>query len=1144
LRIAVRLAEFLAFISAFALAAVAPISASAQSWDGSASNDWTDGTNWSGNVVPAGGNVFVTTTSPNPTVLGVGGAAAATIGQIHIGHTNNSGNLTIQNGSTLVNNSYARIGSFGGSSGIVTVTGAGTSWTINNRISLIVGNLGQGTLNITDGASVVVNPDPQSYVYVGRGNGIVGAMNIANGGTLTSTGIETLVGRDVGSDGIVAIDGAGSRWRETGSVLQLGVNGSGTLNIQNGGEMEAQMGTLVAANGSSSGILNINGGGILDTLSLSAGAGTPQVNFNGGVLQARANNASFITGFSGTELNLAAGGLEVDTGGFDVGTDSTSGFTGIGGLTKTGAGTFTLSGVNTYTGATQINAGTLQAGATGVFSSNSAVTLADTAGATLDLNGFNNSIGSLAGGGAAGGNVTLGAATLTTGGNNTSTSYAGVISGTGGLTKVGTGTQTLTGTNSYSGGTTITAGALQLGNGGTSGSILGDVANNGALTFNRSDTYAFDGVISGTGSVNQTGPGVTVLTGENTYTGGTTIAAGTLQLGNGGTSGSIVGNVANNGMLTFNRSNTYAFDGVISGTGSVSQVGAGTTVLTGANTYSGGTTITAGTLQLGDGGTTGSITGNAAVNGTLTFNRSDMLTFGGIISGAGSLRQIGSGVTELTGDSSGFTGTTSIEAGTLAVNGSLCGAMNVLAGGLLQGTGTVCDTTNAGAIGPGNSFGTLLIDGNYTANGGTLEIEAQLDGDGSPADRLLITGNVTGTTQVNVTNVGGTGTGTGTGATNGISIIQVGGTSAADSFYLPGGYVAAGPYQYALNAFDPASSAAGELDARLTAEGITTFWDYRLQTVLDAQGNPVPAPQIPAYQALPSGAFRYGGEIVGALHEAAHCNLEKRLFVQAEGARTNFRGNRGPSYNQNSWFVQAGFTPVMRDLSNGGIFCAGLAITYGRVDLDVLSSSAQVSMPVVGGAATATYESARGWYLDAAAIVNVFNPTITTNERGVVGQPAGAGIGVSLQAGHSIAMHQGPVWRVAFEPSARLTWQRAWFDSFTDVDNILTRLQGGSSLLGEIGGRVVWRNRMVPGRDTRLHVGAFLKQEFLQGESINAAGVAFPTDLGGTSVRFDAGFETRLSGRTNLNVNAMYEKGLGPGTGDTFGATARIRTTF
>ena len=85
-----------------------------------------------------------------------------------------------------------------------------------------------------------------------------------------------------------------------------------------------------------------------------------------------------------------------------------------------------------------------------------------------------------------------------------------------------------------------------------------------------------------------------ILTGANSYTGGTTIAAGTLQLGNGGTTGSIIGNVVDNGALAFDRSNAVTFPGLISGTGSVSQIGSGSTTLTAANTYSGGTLLAAG----------------------------------------------------------------------------------------------------------------------------------------------------------------------------------------------------------------------------------------------------------------------------------------------------------------------------------------------------------------------------------------------------------------------------------------------------------------------------------------------------------------------------------------------------------------------
>ena len=113
----------------------------------------------------------------------------------------------------------------------------------------------------------------------------------------------------------------------------------------------------------------------------------------------------------------------------------------------------------------------------------------------------------------------------------------------------------------------------------------------------------------------KTGSGTWALTGNNTATTNWTIQQGTLQLGNGGTTGSIIGNVTNNGTLSFNRSNTYTYAGVISGTGAVNQIGDGTTVLTGTNTYIGGTTISRGVLSVSADGNLGSAAGGLTFNG-------------------------------------------------------------------------------------------------------------------------------------------------------------------------------------------------------------------------------------------------------------------------------------------------------------------------------------------------------------------------------------------------------------------------------------------------------------------------------------------------------------------------------------------------
>jgi autotransporter-associated beta strand protein len=153
-----------------------------------------------------------------------------------------------------------------------------------------------------------------------------------------------------------------------------------------------------------------------------------------------------------------------------------------GSLVKAGTGTLTLSGTSTYTGSTAVNGGALQAGATNSFAPTSAFTIAS--GGTLDLNSFNQTIGSLAGAGA----VTLGSAVLTSGNDNTSTTFSGAISGTGGLTKTGTGTLLLTGTNAYTGATSVNAGTL---------SVNGSIANS-AVTVNAG------GTIGGTGTIGNT----------------------------------------------------------------------------------------------------------------------------------------------------------------------------------------------------------------------------------------------------------------------------------------------------------------------------------------------------------------------------------------------------------------------------------------------------------------------------------------------------------------------------------------------------------------------------------------------------------------------------------------------------------------
>src|SRR5208282_466152 len=336
----------------------------------------------------------------------------------------------------------------------------------------------------------------------------------------------------------------------------------------------------------------------------------------------------------------------VDNGLFAIDRSDTYTFaaviSGSGAVEQIGSGTTVLTATNTYSGGTTITAGTLQLG-NGAASGSIVGDVVDNGLFAIE--------------------------------RSDTYTFAGIISGTGAFEQLGSGTTVLTATNTYSGGTTITAGTLQLGNGAASGSIVGDVVDNGLFAIDRSDTYTFAGAISGSGAFEQIGSGTTVLTATNTYTGGTTISAGTLQLGNGAASGSIAGDVVDNGVFAIDRSDTYTFAGIISGTGAFEQVGNGTTVLTGTSTYSGGTRITAGTLQLGNGAASGSIVGDVVDNGVFAIDRSDTYTFAGIISGTGAFEQLGSGTTVLTATNT-YSGGTTITAGTLQLgNGAASGSI-------------------------------------------------------------------------------------------------------------------------------------------------------------------------------------------------------------------------------------------------------------------------------------------------------------------------------------------------------------------------------------------------------------------------------------------------------------------------------------
>src|SRR5436309_4912726 len=362
--------------------------------------------------------------------------------------------------------------------GTLIVSGANT---YTGATAISAGTLQLGATNAVPSGSAVTVSGGATFDLRGFSDGIG---SLAGGGTVTSS-----------AAGAVTLTGGGNNSSTTFSgVIQ---NGSGTVALTKTGT-----GTLtLSGTNTYTGVTTINAGTV--AIAADAGLGTApavptpgRLTFGGGTLE---TTASFTLATNRGIALTGAGTISTDPG-----TTLTYGgiIAGASPLTKAGTGTLIVSGANTYTGATAISAGTLQLGATNAVPSGRAVTVSG--GATFDLRGFSDGIGSLAGAGT----VTSGAAgavTLTAGGNNASTTFSGLIqngSGTVALTKTGTGTLTLSGANTYSGATTVSAGVLDVQNNTALGATAGatTVAGGAALQLEGSGLVVAEPVtLNGTG---------------------------------------------------------------------------------------------------------------------------------------------------------------------------------------------------------------------------------------------------------------------------------------------------------------------------------------------------------------------------------------------------------------------------------------------------------------------------------------------------------------------------------------------------------------------------------------------------------------------------------------------------------------------
>jgi autotransporter-associated beta strand protein len=435
-----------------------------------------------------------------------------------------------------------------------TLTMTGSSVTIDSGATATIGSTVAGNLGLAkNGAGTLILTSSNSYsggttVNAGtlqvNSDGNLGAVpgsftagNITlNGGTLRFGGdfdISNNRGVTLGPNG-GTINTQGFT-NASGYTQADGIQGSGNLTKLGSGTfyMNTAAGQL---NNSWTGNLILKEG----TWKITERGGIPynanndqvyrpgQVSFDGGTLQIAAT-ISVSSNYRG--ITIAAGGGTFDTQGFNftwggpvIGTATTANFNKMGsGQLQFNTATVAGTGPGTYAGILNINGGVVVFNGGGAWGDTSTVNLANAAGVGLTISGATETIGSIAGGGAAGGNVTLGA-TLIIGGNNATTTFSGLVGGTGGLTKNGSGTFTLdrSAGNTYNGATTINAGKLLVNN--TSGSGTG--TNN--VTVNNGAALGGTGKISGAVTVNNGGhvePGASI---ESLDVGTLTLAAGSV----------------------------------------------------------------------------------------------------------------------------------------------------------------------------------------------------------------------------------------------------------------------------------------------------------------------------------------------------------------------------------------------------------------------------------------------------------------------------------------------------------------------------------------------------------------------------------------------------------------------------------------
>jgi len=741
--------------------------------------------------------------------------------------------------------------------------------------------------------------------------------------------------------------------------------------------------------------------------------------------------------------------------------------------------------------------------------------------------------------------------------------------------EVAGGTLILTGDNStYTGQMLVdAAGTLQA----RAQSLPAAITDNGLVRFAQTDDGTYAGLLSGSGSIEKTGAGTLFLapaaTGGNTYSGGTLITQGTLNIAADNALGAATGGVTfNGGTLQLNNDldlaatraisiganggtiDTQQYSSTLSqavtGTGSLTKLGSGFLTMNGVSTY-GDTNVLAGTLAVGDaqhssasiGTGTTTVAADATLGGFGTVLGS--VTNGGTIAAANALPAFSASTT-----------------GTFAIRGDLTNNNTI---NLAAASGT-----------PGN---VLNVSGNYVGNNAQLIVNTVMNAGGAASnqftDQLVIGGNASGNTTVTVrpSGLGALTVG------DGIKIVQVNGSAAASTFHMLAP-VQAGAYQYLL--YQGGSGRPNDFYLRSALESVpvtptppvaptppTTPTTPTTPTAPGAVVTPVtpivsagtpgstgpaqPAPQasviayrpaVVGYTMTPSLNLDYGFTIMDRLHERVGdvASLENAQGTYGNGVWGRIGGqslnaNSGDRFSgdERTFFAEFGKDWTLSTNPAGGSTHAGVTVTIGSSSATFEDSARSLNPALTTGTGSVETQAQSlggywtkylqdGSYFDAVAQLTHYHNKYGDVYGGGASQN-GVGTGLSGEVGKPLLIGSTTI---AIEPQAQLMYQYLHLNGFDDGISPVSSTSS-NALRGRVGFRIFKANLT---NDTKSgtatpYFTADVLHDFLTQGNTAVDGASFNSGLSKTWYEVGVGVTTSMGRASEMYANVKYSRNLG-----------------